>query len=331
MAAQNKLALVTGATGTIGPALIRRLLNKGYRVRVLLRSPPLPGSLPESVSQFLADITDSHTVNRAVRGVDVVFHLAAKVHTSDPSSSLQAEYERVNVQGTQCVTDAAQAADVRRLVFFSTISVYGPSQPPEVLDESSPLRPQSLYAQTKCEAEEIVLSARQGKKKGPLAVVLRLAAVYGPHVKGNYARLIAALRRGWFVPLGDGCNRRTLIYDEDVSRAALLAAERAEAAGQIYNVTDGHIHTLRDVLGAICRALDKSPPKYYCPAAPVRVLAGAIEDVFRSVGIRPPVNRALVNKLVEDVAVGGDKIRKELEFRSEFALTQGWHRSLRER
>ncbi len=328
MAEQGKLALVTGATGAIGPVLVRGLLAKRYRVRVLHRDPFLPGILPLSVSPVLGDITDPQAVSKAVTGADVVFHLAAKLHTNDTSSSVRSEYQRVNVEGTQCITDAARAAEVSRLVFFSTISVYGASRPPEVLNEKSPLRPQSFYAKTKCEGEAIVLSARRSNTKGPLAVVLRLAAVYGPHVKGNYARLISALRKGWFVPLGDGCNRRTLIYDEDVSAAALLAVEHPEAAGQIYNVTDGHIHTLRDVLGAICSALDRKPPRFYFPAAPARFLAGAMEAVYRPLGLDAPVSRALVDKFVEDVAVDGEKIHRELSYQSGFTLAGGWHRSL---
>lgn len=330
MVEQGKLALVTGGTGAIGPILVRGLLAKRFRVRVLHRNPSLPGIFPPSVSSVLGDITDYQAVSKAVSGADVVFHLAAKLPTNDTSASVRSECERVNVEGTQCITDAARSAKVSRLVFFSTISVYGTSRPPEVLDENSPLRPQSFYAGTKCEGEAIVLGARRSNTKEPLAVVLRLAAVYGPHVKGNYASLISALRKGWFVPLGDGCNRRTLIYDQDVSAAALLAVEHPESAGQVYNVTDGHIHTLRDVLGAICRGLDRSPPSFYFPVAPARSLAGAMEAVSRTLGIRPPVSRALVNKFVEDVAVGGEKIRRELKYQSEFNLVEGWHRSLQE-
>ena len=331
MAEQGKLALVTGATGAIGPVLVRGLLARGYRVRVLHRNPSLPGTLPPSVSAILGDIRDPQAVSKAVSGADVVFHLAAKLHTNDTSASARSECERINVEGTRCITDAARAAEVSRLVFFSTISVYGASRPPEVFDENSPLRPQSFYAKTKCEGEAIVLGARRSNTKEPLAVVLRLAAVFGPHVKGNYARLISALRSGWFVPLGDGCNQRTLIYDEDVSRAALLAVEHPEAAGQVYNVTDGYIHELRDILGAICSALDRKPPRFYLPAAPARFLASAMETVSLPLGIRPPVDRALVDKFVEDVAVNGEKIRRELNYQSKLTLAEGWHRSLREK
>lgn len=328
MAEQGKVALVTGATGTIGPVLVRDLLKKGYRVRVLLRSPPPSGILPSSAQPILGDITDFQAVAKAVSGVDHIFHLAAKLHTSNASASERSECERVNVEGTQCITDVAKETEVSRLVFFSTISVYGACRRSEVFDESSPPRPQSLYAETKCAGEAIVLSARRSNTQEPLAVVLRLAAVYGPRLKGNYARLVSALRSGWFIPLGDGCNRRTLVYDEDVSTAALLAVEHPGAAGQVYNVTDGNIHALQDILKAICCALDRKPPRFYFPVAPVRFLTSVLENISRPVGIRLPIDHMMIDKLVEDVAVKGDKIRKELNYQARVNLAEGWYHSL---
>lgn len=331
MVMQEKLALVTGATGAIGPVLVRLLLSKGYGVRVLVRHSPSPRNLPASVVQVQGDITDREALDKALKDVDVVFHLAAKLHINDPRDSLQSEYRRVNVEGTGSVVDAACKAGVRRLVFFSTISIYGPSRFDEVLDENSEPRPQSLYSHTKCEAEAIVLQARQGTGERPFGVVLRMAAVYGPNVKGHYARLIAALRRGLFVPLGDGRNRRTLIYDEDACAAALLAAEHVAAAGQIYNVTDGSIHPFDSILAAICQAMDKAPPKFHFPATPARILAGGLEDALGWFGIRSSINRSTVDKMIEDVAVKGDKICREIGFRPQFDLAAGWSEALRER
>jgi len=326
----KSMFLVTGACGSIGPVLVQHLLDQGYKVRVFVRSTPLPDIFPESVQVFLGDINDSHAVRKAMKGTDVVFHLAAKLHINDPRSTPRAEYNRVNVDGTRLITEEAQAAGVNGLIFFSTINVYGPTPPDQVWDETSPLRPQSTYAQSKCEAEAIALSARQRNSNEYLAVVLRLSAVYGSRLKGNYARLVQAMRKGYFIPIGSGCNQRTLVYDEDVATAALLAAQQSRARGQVYNVTDGQIHTFTEILNAISQAFGRCVPKYYLPGRPARFFAGFAEKGFSLIGKSSPINKSMVDKLLENVAVSGEKIQRELGFQPQFDLIAGWHRAIRQ-
>lgn len=321
-------ALVTGATGALGPVLVHSLLEQGYQVRALARRKPQPDILPPSVKLYQGDITDSKVIEAAISGVDVVFHLAAKLHIANPDPSLYAEYECVNVEGTHCLVEAAQTAGVKRLIYFSTIAVYGPSQPGQVIDETTPLHPQTIYAKTKQQAEKIALNMHQAETGEPLAVVLRLAAVYGPYIKGNYARLVSAMRKGWFVPIGDGRNRRTLIYDQDVAAAAILAAEHPKAIGQIYNITDGQIYTFDKIITAISQALGRRAPRFRLPVLPVRIIAAIAEHSLGLIGRKSPVGRATVDKLLEDVAVSSSKIQVELGFRPRIDLTIGWRETI---
>jgi UDP-glucose 4-epimerase len=154
--------------------------------------------------------------------------------------------------------------------------------------------------------------------------VLRLAAVYGPRVKGNYARLLHALKRGWFIPIGPGLNRRTLVYDQDVAAAALLAAQYPQAAGQVFNVTDGTVHQFRDIIAAIASALHKRPPLLQLPLRGTRALVRGAEISLRLFGQRSPLTVAAIDKLVEDVAVKAEKIQRTLDFRPGFDLQRGW-------
>ena len=312
-------ALITGATGAIGSVLVGQLLEHGYEVRALVRS--AQGRLPEAVKIFKGEITDCHALREAAAGTDVIFHLAAKLHINNPAPALKADYRRINVDGTRCLVEAAQAAGVRRLVFFSTINVYGPSRPRQVLNEDSPLRPDSWYAETKIEGEQIALA-------GVPAVVLRLAAVYGPGMKGNYVRLLNALRRRRFAMIGDGRNRRTLVHMNDACAAALAAARHRGAAGRIYNVTDGRIHTLREIIEAMSSALSRRPPRFHLPVWPVRLAAGLIEDGLNLVGKRSPVGRATVDKFIEDIAVAGTLIENELGYRPRYDLAAGWRETV---
>lgn len=313
----GRMALVTGAGGAVGPTIARRLLAAGYRVRALDAKPFSTGVLPEGVECLQGDINDCSALARAVQGVDVVFHLAAKLHINNPDPSLREEYHRVNVEGTRRLAEAAVAAKVSRLVFFSTICVYGPSVFPNVLDENAPICCDSWYGETKYQAERIVLS------QSP-AVVLRLAAVYGPRMKGNYLRLLHALRKHAFLYVGDGRNRRTLIYDEDVAAAALLAAEAPQALGQTYNVSDGKIHVFREIVETMCQVLGRRPPRLHISVPLMRTCAGMAETGMRWIGKRSPITRQLVDKLVEDVAVSDAKIERDLQYHPQVDLACGW-------
>lgn len=313
--------MVTGATGAVGSTLVRHLLERGYRVRALVRCASPVRNLPGSVEIVHGDMTDCRTLRDATAGTDCIFHLAAKLHISNPSPALRSEYERVNVEGTRCLVETAQAGGVRCLIFFSTINVYGSSQPHQVLNEESPLCPDSWYAETKAQGEQIVLAGLPG-------VVLRLAAVYGSSMKGNYLRLLNVLQRGRFAMLGDGRNRRTLVHVSDVCKAALIAAEQPRAVGRIYNVTDGHVHTFEQIINAMSAALGQRPRRVHLPVRPVRLAAGLLEDGLRIFGKESSIGRRTVDKLVEDIAVSGTMIQRQLGYRPHYDLAAGWRETI---
>ena len=319
----KRSALVTGAGGAIGATLVRKLMAEGYAVRALVHDQAsAAAALPPNVEIISGDITDWKLPAEAVRHMDFVFHLAAKLHLQNPSRALAGEYEKVNVEGTRGLVKAAIAAKCARVVFFSTINVYGPTRPGEVFDDVASLNPDSIYAETKVRAEETVRNMAGG-------VILRVAAVYGPRMKGNYPRLLDALRRRRPVIVGTGLNRRTLVYVEDLCRAAMLAAEKSAAAGQTYNVSDGSIHTLREIVEAMSAALGQSAPRLQLPKAPLRLVAGAVEDTFHLLRKNPPIDRQSVDKLTEDVAVTCHKIQRELGYQPRYDLRAGWRETVR--
>lgn len=324
-ASHARLCLVTGATGAIGPRLVRALRDEGHSVRILTRTQPETDLLPAEIEIATGDVADERAVRAAMTDVQWVFHLAAKLHVANPPPSLHPEYERVNVEGTRHVVHAAQSVSAERLVFFSTISVYAPSSGTP-LSESSPSSPETIYGTTKLAAEQIVRTSTT-RSGGPLGAVLRLAAVYGPRVKGNYRRLLDALARGRFVPIGRGNNRRTLIFEDDVARAAILAAGHPSAAGSIFNVTDGTTPQLADIIIAMCAALGRRPPSWSLPLAPVRFGARVADSMARAAGRRLTIGAA-VDKYLEDVAVDGRRIHDVLGFTPAFALDAGWRRTV---
>jgi UDP-glucose 4-epimerase len=324
----HRVVLVTGATGAVGPRVVEALDASGCTVRTLSLEPAPRDSSTPGIDARIGDIMDPDAVRTAMLGVDGVIHLAALLHIVNPSPELQPRYERINVGGTANVVEAARQAGVRRLVFFSTINVYGASAG-SILTEDSPVHPDSFYAQTKLDAERIVLSAKRPDGR-PLGAVLRLGAVYGSRIKGNYQRLLMALARNRFLPIGSGQNRRTLVYDKDVARAALLALEHPEAAGKIFNVSDGEFHTLSEIIATLCQALGRKPPGLSLPVGPIRFAAGIAEDAARLAGFSPPIVRATIDKYTEDVAVDSGRICRELGFASRYDLAKGWTETVQE-
>jgi len=308
------ICLVTGATGAIGPGVVNAM-SATHEIRTLSRHAPNPTLFRAPVVSFTGDVTDLTAVQRAMHGVEVVVHLAALLHIVDPPPSMRAEYERINVGGTAVVMEAATRERVSRVVVMSTIAVYGYAGH-QVLDEHSPPAPDTLYGQTKRAAEQLALEVRRDDGQS-LATVLRSAAVYGPRVKGNYQRLVTALARGRFVPIGRGENLRTLVHESDLAAAAALAATHPAAAGRIYNVSDGTPHPLSEIIAAISTALGKRPPRWHVPVTPVRAALRVAAVVDR----RFP---RMLDKYLEEVAVDASRIQRELGFRPCAGLADGW-------
>ena len=319
--AYGRTVLITGATGALGPAVLRTFDGAGWNVRTLSRRTPAPGTAAEKFPHFTADTADDLALADAMRGANAVVHMAALLHIEDPDPALEAEFRRVNVEGTRCVMNVARQTGVRRVVFTSSICVYGTQS--GFVDEETRPNLDSVYARTKSEAEEVVLSACSGEGL-PIGVVLRLGAVIGPTIKGNYARLVESLARNRFVPVGRGLNRRTLVFEEDAARAICLAASHRSAAGRRFNVTDGSVHSVSAITESICRALGRRPPRCSLPTEVGLAVVLAVELLSQAFRRRPPVSREGLRKYLEDVAVSGEAIMRDLGFKPESDLDRGW-------
>ena len=323
----GRTVLITGATGALGPAVIRAFRADRWRIRTLSRTPPSPRTLAAAHQHVPGDIEDFPALRRAMAGADAVVHMAALLHVFDRTSSLSAEYRRVNVQGTSAVMAAARECSVPQVVALSSIAVYGPQA--HTADEDTVPAPDSPYGVTKLAAEEEALRAVSADGS-PLAVVLRLAAVYGPSVKGNYERLVRALARRRFVQVGDGNNARTLVFEDDAAQAILLAASRPDAKSGTFNVTDGGIHTVREIVQAISEALGRRPPRLSVPAGLAFGAASALERAFKIAGRTSPVTKATLDKYLEHVAVSGRKLQDRLGYQPRWTLSDGWRHTVEE-
>ncbi len=308
--------LITGATGAIGPTVVRTLQREGFQLRVLARYPQ-PASA--HVDVVVGDLVDRRALEAAVAGVDAVVHLAAVLHRPILSDTVVSAARAVNAEATRDLAAIAAARGIR-LVFTSSIAVYGVTGA-AALHEERVASPTSLYGETKLEAERAVIAAHDAEGR-PIGVVLRLAAVYGPGLKGNYRRLVRALARHRFVGIGAGANHRALVHVDDVAQAIVLALRSSPASSRLYNVSDGGSYTVGTIISTICRALGRRPPRVTVPLGAAGAAVRMLDALGAVVGRRAVFGPALA-KYTEDVVVDSSRIQRELGFRPQIALDRG--------
>ena len=320
--------LVTGATGALGPRVVEALQQSGHLVRILAPHHQEPRMFSQATDFCPGDINDEEAVRTAVSGVTAIIHMAAMLHIHAPSPEQLSRYQRVNYDGTALVVRAAIEAGVQHMVFFSTIAVYGHGDD-RIFDENTLPHPDTAYAETKLRAERTILDAQRPDGK-PLGTVLRLTSVYGARVKGNYRRLLQALARRRFIPIGPGTNRRTLIYDKDVAGAVLAVLQHPNAAGRVFDLTDGKIYSLNDIIQSICNALGMRPPRIHLPVGFSRMAADIVDKGAMLLGLGSSGLRSALDKYTEDIAVDGHRIQNEIGFRPKYDLLSGWEEAIEE-
>jgi Nucleoside-diphosphate-sugar epimerases len=261
------------------------------------------------------DLFDESSLAAAMRGCDAVFHLAAKVHA--PDTEPRASFDRLNVDATRHVVNAAVASGVGSFVFFSTVAVYPESD--ELFDETSSVNPSTPYGVTKLAAEAIVLE----KQTQMHVTILRLPVVYGPRDRGNVRRLIDAVARGRFVIPGSGANIKTMVAVENVAHAAIAVASDPRAAGKIFIVTDERASSLAEIVGAILAALNRRRSPLHVPRSMLKMLGGAADGLRRATGVNLPITSDQVAKLVANTRYSGELIRKELNLSYPARLEDG--------
>ena len=295
----SRTAVVTGAAGFIGPGLCRRLAADGWRVRALLRRPAV-GPWDESV---LIDLGRESVPQAALAGVDCVFHLAGKAHALADGAGADEEYRRANVQSTLDLLAAARARGVHGFVYFSSVKAMG---------EGDGSGPNSPYGRSKLAAEQAVLGG--GAVAHP--VVLRPALVYGPHPKGYLELLIRAVRAGWFPPLPELGNGRSMVHRDDLVAAAVRCANDPRARGRTYVVTDGTPYSTRQIYEFILESLGRRAPRWNLPVTVLRLAALGGDAVGRMRGRRFLFDSDVLDKLIGSARYDGEPICRELGFES---------------
>ena len=312
-----KRAFVTGSTGGIGSVLCERLSSEGWIVTAVTRPMSDAASIAglERVTIVHCDLFDEDALAAAMHGCDAVFHLAAQVHA--PDTEPRSSFDKVNVEATRHVVNAAAAAGVQSFVFFSTVAVFPESD--ELFDESSAVNPSTPYGATKLAGEAIVLEKKQAMR----VTILRLPVVYGPRDRGNVRRLIDAIARGRFVIPGTGDNVKTMVAAGNVAHAAMRASLDQRASGKIFIVADEQASTLAEIVAAISSALNMRRSPRRVPVGILKAAALVADGLRRATGLNLPITSDQVAKLAANTRYSGERIRRELDLQYPVRLEDG--------
>jgi nucleoside-diphosphate-sugar epimerase len=325
--------LVTGGTGFIGRHLVRRLVETGARVRLLVR--------PSSDLDALSDVADhleffpgnlkaAGSLDAAVEGIDTVFHLGAATREGWQQA------EQASVLGTGCLLKKARGRGVRRFVYVSSMAVYdfGQMRPGAVVDESAPLEfhphLRNAYARSKCEAEALARSYLHASDM--VLTIVRPGAVYGPGGPAHIPPTIRMVGGKVALAIGGGQRQVPLLYVEDLIDALLRIATSSTAAGKIYNVVSDPPVSEADYVWAYSQARGRQILVIPLPRWPFVLLAHVFDFVQRKTrnNSQSDVFRSL-RRITNPVVFSAAAIQKELGWRVRMGVEDGIQISLEKR
>jgi nucleoside-diphosphate-sugar epimerase/SAM-dependent methyltransferase len=311
--------LITGATGFIGSRLALRCLANGDEVIAL-------GQVNNSIEAerrrlieaagakvVLASVTDTQAVRDAVRGAEVVYHLAAAQHEAHAPDQ---RFRDVNVNGTRTVLEASAAERVKRFVHGSSIGVYRAKG--GLTNDRSPLAPDNIYGITKLEGERVVASFQD---RLPV-VIVRISETYGPG-DGRLLKLFRGIDRGAFFLIGSGTNLHHLVYIDDLIDGLLLAATQPAAVGRTFVLAGKDAVTTRHMIDTIAAELGRAPSRLRVPLWPVRAMAAMTEGVLRPLGVAPPLHRRRLDFFRKSFRFSGQEAREVLGFQPRVDFARG--------
>jgi nucleoside-diphosphate-sugar epimerase len=316
--------LVSGGGGFLGEAIVKLLVERGDDVRSLSRG-FYPDLASVGVEQIQGDLSDKIAVERACKGVDLVFHTAAKAGIWGDYS----EYYRTNVTGTQNIISACNKYNVSRLIYTSSPSVVFNGIDMEGVDESVPYPDniQTHYLQTKAIAEQHVVKATD---ESLMTIILRPHLIWGPRDKHFLPRIIERAKH--LVRVGNGRNLVDTIYIDNAADAHILASDRLEKnhklSGNIYFISQGEPIPVWDMVNAILKAAGLEPVKRSIPHRMAWLIGAFLEFAYQAfnIGGEPQMTRFLANELAKAHWFDISAARKDLGYVPRVSTEDGLRR-----
>ena len=317
----NSPVFITGASGFIGGKLAERLLAEGRRVRVLARR-PLPELARLGAEVILGDLDDTAALRKGCEGAGTVFHVAGRVGIWGP----EADFFRVNVEGTRHVIAACLAAKVPRLVYTSSPSVVYNGRDLAGVNESAPLCTSApcAYPTSKAAAEQLVSAANSPVLT---TVSLRPHLVWGPGDKNVVPRVLALAAKGRLKIIGAGKNKVDVTHITNVVDSHLLA-EKAPAAtvgGKAYFITNGEPVVLWDWINQLLRGTGKPEITKHLSLGAAYGIGWALEQLWRVLPLKgePPMTRFVSKEMATDHWFDISAARRDLGYVPRVTMAAG--------
>ena len=301
--------VVTGASGFVGRALVRRLAATGHEVVALSRH---GWTAPAGVRQVvLTRYDDSSALAPALEGARAVVHLAALAHRRGSADEFA-----VNEAVTQALVSASRTAGIARFVLVSSIGVNGSATQGRPFTEADTPAPAEPYAVSKLRSEQAVVAAMAAA--GATYTLLRPPLVYGPDAPGNFGRLVRAVRHGWPLPFAGARNARSLIALDNLVGLIEICLAHPAAANELFLAADGQDVSTRQIVEHIAQGLGRPARLWTAPAGLLRFVAGALG------------RGRTVESLFGDLQVDASKARSRLGWVPTVNVGQGLQQAARE-
>ncbi len=305
--------LITGATGFIGPYLVRRLISQGHGCRCIVRDtssrnvPQGPG-----IELVQGDITDINSLKGIADGIDYIFHLATLGHMSNFRVSDEM-FMKVNLLGTRNIMREALKAGVKRIVHCSSVAAMGICSDVPATEETI-CNPHHAYGRSKLEAEKQVI--RMVKEENLPAVIVRFSMVYGPGDPRDMLKLTRLAKKGMFPKIGNRPKLTPLIHVDDAVTGLMLASEKGRK-GEIYLITNRESMPFDEIRKILQEALGVKRIPLYIPEWVALFIATLCEKIFPLTGKVPPVSRKNIESTLADRVFSIEKAIRELGFKPE--------------
>ena len=308
--------LVTGASGSLGSAVVRRLVADGRRVRAFVRR--APDDPVDGVEYALGNLGDLEAVERAVRGAEVVIHAGAAMSGGWP------EHHCATVVGTRNVIDACHRAGSRQLVHVSSLSVLNQAAaaPGEPINETFPLEPRpderGAYTRAKLEAELAVSAAAA---EGLPCVILRPGAIFGGGIPLLSSAIARPAGKRWMI-LGSGRLTVPLVYIDDVVDAVMAAVDRKLVSGEVIQLVDAERLTQEEILATVAA----NGRVIRIPRAAV-LLAGKLSEYpLKRLGRQSPIGEYRLRSALAPMDFASDRAERLLGWRPRVGVREGIRR-----
>jgi nucleoside-diphosphate-sugar epimerase len=310
--------LVTGAGGFVGNTLCPMLAQAGYLIRAALRT-DRPGPVAAAERVVVGDIGAHTDWTAALRGVDLVIHLAARVHVMQDGADAADLYLETNARGTQRLAAESARHGIRRLVHLSSVKVNGEETQDHAYSGADAPHPLDAYGRSKWQGEKAL--AAVAAATGLEAVVVRSPLVYGPGVRANFLRLLCWVDRERWLPFGGIRNRRSLVSVWNLCDLLIRLLDHSAATGRTWMVSDGQDSSTPELVRRIARAMGRRARLLPVPAALLRMAAGLLG--------REAEMRRLCGSLTVDIAPTRELLgwSPPLPMDEGLSRTVGWYRS----